>query len=370
MINQHANQLSRRTFVAGLAFAGVLAAAGVRLAGADEKKDAEKDAKPQAGVEDLGDGTRKVVDMTGVEVIVPAEVSSVATFGSVGVLNAFIECLGKGALICNEMPANFTKSDAWKMQYKFAPQIAEGPVLETADGVDLEATMLLAPDLCVTMMPDTAQQLNENGLPCIVLTWNDTEDVKVAVDLMGKVLGVEEVAADYIVYFDEMVAKAAERTAGIADEDARVACIYGDVESLKNPHIISEWWIDAAGGRSVTKETHTKNSLEYTMEELLAWQPEVIFSSNRDREAIFNDANIAELPAIKDGKVYVVPTVAHVWGNRTVEQPLTVMWAMNKLYPELYTEEELSEDIKYFYEHFFCYEMSDEEIDAIIHYAE
>lgn len=366
------NQLSRRSFVAGscgLALAGIFAAAGVRLAFADEKK-AEEAAKPEVTVEDLGDGTRKVVDMAGVEVVIPAEVNSVATFGSVGVLNAFIECLGKGALIANEMPANFTKNDNWKMQYKFAPQIAEGPVLETADGVDLEATMLLAPDLCVTMMADTAQQLNENGLPCIVLTWNDTEDVKVAVDLMGKVLGAEDVAADYIAYFDEMVAKAAERTADIADEDARVACLYGDVESLKNPHIISEWWIEAAGGRSVTKETHTKNSLEYTMEELLAWQPEVIFSSNSDLDAIYADANIADLPAIQEGKVYVVPTVAHVWGNRTVEQPLTVMWAMSKLYPELYTEEELAEDIKYFYSHFFCYDMTDEEVVDIIHYKE
>ena len=66
--------------------------------------------------------------------------------------------------------------------------------------------------------------------------------------------------------------------------------------------------------------------------------------------------------------MYVVPTVAHVWGNRTVEQPLTVLWAMNKMYSELYAEDELAEDITYFYEHFFNYKMSDAEVDAIINY--
>ena len=120
----------------------------------------------------------------------------------------------------------------------------------------------------------------------------------------------------------------------------------------------------------MTKDVHEKNSLEYTMEQLLDWNPEVIFSSNSKVDEIYADANIADLAAVKEGKIYVVPTVAHVWGNRTVEQPLTVMWAMNKLYPELYTEEELAEDIKYFYSHFFCYDMTDDEVNGIIHYGE
>ena len=311
--------------------------------------------------------TRTVTDMAGRTVEIPAEIESIATFGSVGVINAFVECMGKGDLIVNEMPANFTKNDKWAMQYKFAPQIAEGPLLETADGVDMEATMSLNPDLCITMTEETAQQLEENGMTVIVLTWSDTEDVKTAVDLMGEVLGAEERAADYTAYFDEVVAKAEELTVGLSD-DEKLSVIYGDVESLSNPHIISEWWLTAAGGNSVTAEAHQKNSLEYTMEELLAWQPEVIFSSNTDVESIYADANIASLPAIQDERVYVVPTVAHVWGNRTVEQPLTVLWAMNKMYPELYSEDDLAEDIKYFYSHFFEYEMSDSEVDSIINY--
>ena len=311
--------------------------------------------------------TRTVTDMAGREVEIPAQVESIATFGSVGVLNAFVECMGKGDLIVNEMPANFTKNDQWAMQYQFAPQIAEGPVLETADGIDMEATMQLDPDLCITMMEDMAQQLEERGLTVIVLQWGDVEDVKTAVSLMGEALGAEERADDYIAYFDDMVAKAAERTANLSDDERRTV-LYGSVTTLTNPHIISEWWIEAAGGISVTAEAHQKNSLEYTMEQLLSWQPEVILSSSTDLQAIYDDANFASLPAVQNREIYAVPTVAHVWGNRTVEQPLTVMWTMNKLYRDLYSVEELAEDIAYFYSHFFEYDMSDEEIDAIINY--
>lgn len=370
---QSTQSMTRRSFVAGAVATAGLAAAG--LAGArafaDDKASAAADApagSPTVEVKTSEDGsTITVTDMAGREVTIPNEVKSVATFGSVGVLNAFVECMGKGDLIVNQMPANFTKNDNWAMQYKFAPQIADGPVLETADGVDIEATLLLKPDLCVTMTEETAQQLEENGLACVVLSWNDPEDVKLAVTLMGEVLDAQDRAAEYNQYFDDMVAKAAERTGALAEED-RVKAIYGDVESLTNPHVISEWWIETAGGISVTKEAHTKNSLEYTREDLLLWNPQVIFSSNHDVDAIRADANIADLTAIVEDRIYVVPTVAHVWGNRTVEQPLTVMWAMNRMYPDLYADDELAQDIHDFYSNFFKYDMTDEEVQGIINY--
>lgn len=348
---------------AAIVLSAALACAGLAGCSSSSQESAGSD-EPAATQEAE---TRVVTDMAGREVEIPATIDSIATFGSVGVLNAFVECMGEGDKIVNQMPANFTSNDKWAMQYQFAPQIADGPVLETSDGVDIEATLELAPDLCITMTADTAQQLEENGLTCIVLEWGDTEDVKTAVSLMGEVLGAEERADQYNQYFDDMVAKAADLTADLTDDERRTV-IYGDVTTLTNPHIISEWWIDAAGGISVTAEDHTKNSLEYTMEDLLAWQPQVIFSSGSTPEDIQADANLANIPAVQNGEIYVVPTVAHVWGNRTVEQPLTVMWAMNKLYPDLYSEEELAEDIKYFYSTFFEYDMSDEEVDSIINY--
>lgn len=351
-----------------LAFSGFgLVACSQPAQNEEPKQDQTEQSADSSKEKTQAPSTKTVVDMEGRTVEIPTKIESVATFGSVGVLNAFVECMGMGDLIASEMPDNFAKNDKWAMQYQFAPQMKGLPVLESADGIDIEKVLELQPDICITMTKDTAQQLEENGLSVIVLTWDDTEDVKEAVTLMGEVFGVADRAVQYNSYFDEMVEKADRLTANLSD-DERKKVIYGDVETLTNPHIISEWWITAAGGNSVTNDTHTKNSLEYTMEELLAWQPEVILSSNTDIETIYADANLANIPAIQNKQVYVVPTVAHVWGNRTVEQPLTVLWTMNKLYPELYSVDEVSEDIKYFYRTFFDYEMSDSEVDSIINY--
>ena len=81
-----------------------------------------------------GKATHDVTDMAGRTVTLPTEIDSIATFGSIGVINAFVELMGSGEKICNDMTASFTKSDKWAMQYEFAPQIKGAPVLQNADG--------------------------------------------------------------------------------------------------------------------------------------------------------------------------------------------------------------------------------------------
>ncbi len=307
-----------------------------------------------------------VTDMAGRQVTIPAEINTIATFGAIGVLNAFVELMGAGNKICNDMSPTFTKSDKWAMQYQFAPQISGAPVFENADReIQIEEVLAVHPDLCITMTQATAEYLAENGLTVIYLSWSEVSDVKTAVTLMGEVLGAEDIAADYISYFDATVAKAETLVAGLEDSEKKTV-LYGDVTSLSQPHMIAEWWIGEAGGISVTAEAHTEESLTYTTEDLLAWDPDVMFVTSKQAEDLKADTQLAGITAIQNDAIYYVPTVAHVWGNRTVEQPLTILWAVNKLYPQLLSTEELSDEISYFYSHFFLYDMSDEQIAAII----
>ena len=55
--------------------------------------------------------TVTVTDIAGRTVTLPSPVGSIATFGPIGVINAFVELMGCGSLICNDMTANFTNSD-------------------------------------------------------------------------------------------------------------------------------------------------------------------------------------------------------------------------------------------------------------------
>ena len=222
--------------------------------------------------------THDVTDMAGRTVTLPTEIDSIATFGSIGVINAFVELMGSGEKICNDMTASFTKSDKWAMQYEFAPQIKGAPVLQNADGeIQMEKVLALNPDLCLVMSKDLIEPLESNGLNVIYFEWKQTNDVKTAVTLMGEVLDKKELAQDYLSYFDQMVEEAGEKAASLKDGDKKTV-LYGNIDKLTQPHVIAEWWIEAAGGISVTKDSwnNENGSCTYTQEDVLKWNPDVM----------------------------------------------------------------------------------------------
>ena len=179
-----------------------------------------------------GKATHDVTDMAGRTVTLPTEIDSIATFGSIGVINAFVELMGSGEKICNDMTASFTKSDKWAMQYEFAPQIKGAPVLQNADGeIQMEKVLALNPDLCLVMSKDLIEPLESNGLNVIYFEWKQTNDVKTAVTLMGEVLDKKELAQDYLAYFDQMVEEAGEKAASLKDGDKKTV-LYGNIDKL------------------------------------------------------------------------------------------------------------------------------------------
>lgn len=309
-----------------------------------------------------------ITDMLGREVVLPDEINTIATFKAIGVLNTFVETLGAGDKICNGMTPAFTKG-SHDMQYVFAPQIKDAPVLENADGeLQIEDILALKPDLCLVAWKDNVEPLEKAGLCVVYVNWTNGDELKEAVTLLGDILGKEDVAAQYCKFFDDTVARAEELSAGISDDQRRTA-LYGSPVSMKNPHKISEWWIKEAGGISVTEEMHAAaegESIEFTMEDLLAWDPDVMFLSGNDSETLLSDTNYASLKAVQNKELYRVPTVGHSWGNRSTEQPLVILWGMNKLYPDLYSKEDLAKDIADFYSTFFKCDLTEEQIAKII----
>lgn len=350
-----------------LLLAGILSVAALTACGGSAPA-TESGKQAESAVTTTEKKRKTVRDMAGREVQVPEKINSIATFGAIGVINAFVELMGDGDKIANEMTEGFTKSDKWAMQYEFAPQIKNAPVLQNADGeIQIEKVLEVNPDLCLVMSKDLIEPLEKLGMSVVYFDWRETDEVKTAVTLLGETLNKQDVAKDYLAYFDGMVSEAGTQTATLAEEDKKKV-LYGNITQFTQPHIIAEWWIETAGGISVTKDSWgNENRLTYTKEDILSWNPDVMIVSDRKMiDEILNDALYADVSAVQNKAVYYIPTVAHVWGNRTVEQPLTVFWTMHKLYPELVTRDQLAEKVSYFYDHFYKYKLSEDQLAKII----
>ncbi|MFV0405705.1 MAG: ABC transporter substrate-binding protein [Propioniciclava sp.] len=308
--------------------------------------------------------SRTITDMEGRQVEIPTTVKSVVTIGSVPVLNSFIYAVGRGDVVVNNLPQHFVDRQQWKYQYVFAPQIETGPQVEGSDGPLTEELLDIDPDIILTMQPDSVEPLEDLGLTVVVLQWFDDTDVKNVIELLGDILGSPEGATAYTSYFDDSVARVNQAVKTAAADSPRTA-IYMNPDGMSRPHLIAEWWISNAGGTSVTAD-QTEPRLKFNAEQLISWDPDVIFvSSAKNVDEVMDDPRFVGLTAVKNSEIYVVPIGAHLWGNRTSEQPLTVWFAASKLYPDAVPYETFTTEVGTFYADIFNAELTPDQVEEI-----
>lgn len=305
-------------------------------------------------------------DMAGRRISLSAPATKIATIGPVPVLNGFAFALGEQAAIVNGLPPSLG-GPRWWMQYRAAPGLDQRPVIQSADGLPaLETILGLAPQLVLTMDRRTIDTLDKFGLPVVFLAWRQPEDVKAVIRLLGELLGRREAAETYCRYFDETLGKVAAKVDSIP-QDQRPRVLYASLARLTQPHLIAEWWIAKAGGRSVTDDGRNVESLTFSIEQLLAWNPEVMILANRDEiAAAYADPRLAELSAVRNHRIFSVPLGTHVWGNRTIEQPLTVLWAAGLFHPDLFQDLPVRREMTDFYARFVGLSLSSDDIERIL----
>lgn len=188
------------------------------------------------------------------------------------------------------------------------------PSLENAGGeIHAEEVLKLAPDLNLTLQKNCLATLEDNNIPVVFINWDSGEELKENVRLIAGILGVEERGEEYCRYFDDTIAKA-EAIVSQIPESERKTVLFADVTNRYINWAISEWWIEEGGGISVSKEIHTEERLDFSTEDLLAWNPEVIFTSGDQKAEIMADAQLAGITAVKNGEIYRTPCVGHQWG--------------------------------------------------------
>jgi iron complex transport system substrate-binding protein len=304
---------------------------------------------------------RAIVDMAGRKVEIRDRIERVVTLGAVPVINGFLFALHEQETLANGLPPQLTR----KYQYVFAPGLAGKPVVQGPEkGLAIEDILALKPDLVLTMDMAIAQKLGDLGLSVVFLRWTAPEDVKALMALLGDLFDKADLARDYAAYFDAVVNRVSAWT-GAASKRPRV--LYVNLRRLTQPHRIAEWWIAKAGGRSVTDDGRLQESVTFSLEQMLAWDPEILIVANQgELKTAYADPRFKDLAAVRDKRVFVAPMGAHLWANRTIEQPLTLLWAASLIHPERISGEKLEAEAAAFYARFFDKALSNEQIDEIL----
>ncbi len=305
---------------------------------------------------------RTIIDMAHRRVVLPDRIHRVVTLGSLPVLNSFVYAMAEGSTLINGL-ADFARPH-WKFQSIFAPQLATLPAMQLPTREpNVEAILLAKPDIVLTMQRESVDLLAGRGIQVVFLAWRQPNDVKTCMSVLGEVFAKPERAAAYTEYFDQTIA----RVAKIVEGAERPRVFYLQPDTLTQPRLIAEWWIQAAGGISVSDDGRTAESRSFTLEQVVLWDPEIlIVTEPKDIATVNNHPVLKRLKSVRAGRVLVVPVGAHTWSNRTAEQPLTVLWAASQFHPGRMRNIDLIAETHRFYREIFATPLTDAQVANIL----
>ena len=123
-----------------------------------------------------------------------------------------------------------------------------------------------------------------------------------------------------------------------------------------------------AGGVNVATENGIEGTFkDITLEDLLAWDPEVIVARDAAHKTEYmSDSRFADLQAVKNNRVYVNPKGVFVWCVRSADEVLQPVWAATVIQPELFGDVDMNKYTYDFYSTYYHYDASDEDLQSIL----
>ena len=193
--------------------------------------------------------------------------------------------------------------------------------------------------------------------------------------LIGPKKGEEKEKAEAAKEYGEKVEEEIQdKTDELKDEEKKNVFFlfnYSDtalVTSGKN--FWGQYWCDAINAVNVGEEIEAERSnASVNMEQVYSWNPEIIFISNFTKampEDLYNntigDNDWSSVSAVKNEQVYKMPLGAYRSFTPGADTPMTLMWLAKTVYPDLFEDVDMTEEVENYYKEVYNIELTDDQV--------
>jgi iron complex transport system substrate-binding protein len=299
--------------------------------------------------------TVTVVDSLGNEVLIPKQVTKVASMRSgiteiicalgqqdkiVAVEEGVKEGAGYGAFIAGVYPDLKTRD---------CP-LAGG-------SINAEEMLRIAPDLVlhggygrIKQAEAFKEQVPE--MPVVIAHFETLEHYMDDIRIVAQCLNAKDRAEELIAYLQSKLDFVTARV-GDVPEGEKVRVFYGghDIYHAYGGETFEHFQIVSAGGINVAADL-TGWMPEVSAEQLLQWDPQVVvLLSGVSTDDVLNDPKLSSLSAVKDRRVYALPESG--WDFSSPRALFCIEWLAAKLYPERFADVDVEAEAHEFYQGVF-----------------
>ena len=321
---------------------------------AEDTQSAETDAAETAETETAeadtdAAGTRLITDSEGREVEIPEKVESIVCL-NVGALRYTCYMQAQDLVIGVE---DYEKEQSISRGYNYVnfELFQDLPVVGNNGEHYPEEIISADPDVIVMSAYDDsdADSLQEKtGIPVVVVPGSDSmmdEGAYETFRIMGELYGKEDRAQELIDYMDSIKEDLETRTADVAEEDKLTAYVAG--VSYKGVHGFEGTEAGygpfaAINAKNLADETGQTGPFDIDPEQVLAWDPDVIFVDFNGLDLVNEDyasnpEYYEQLTAVQEGRVYSQISFRSSASNLDTALADTY-YAASVLYPEQFAD--------------------------------
>jgi iron complex transport system substrate-binding protein len=316
--------------------------------------------------------TRVVTDGAGREVRIPKSFDRVVTI-PIPMASVFTTVDGSGERVAGMHPASYTAVEG-SILGTIAPELLDADTGFISEGfqVNIEELLALQPDIVFQWanQPEEIEKIEAAGIPVIAVGGGgqDFRSVRDWLVLAGEVTGRTDRLDKLLSYLEETEEEISRRLETVPAGQRRRAM------ALHVPPLQARAydWIETAGGVNVAVDM-PEWIAEIDIEQLYRWNPDIIFLSNfvdTQPEEIYTNSiegyDFSLIDAVRDREVYKIPMGAYRWDPPSQESGLMLWWLAKTMYPDLFADIDLNQEIRTFYQRFYGYTISDNEIQSVL----
>lgn len=321
--------------------------------------------------------TKTITDMTGREIEIPQKINRVLT--TVPMTTIAVYALAPEKLIGINLDPNKVGGNVYiPEEYHTLPNVGGWFGKQTGN---YEVFISMNPDIIIEGegIGDFTSTLEEHqqrfgAIPVVgVLDARTASAYDESIMFLGGILGSEEKAEELSEFYSRVLWTVKDRVSKIPeDEKVRVYYSEGPKGLNTDPEgSIHSELIELAGGINVAdcQVMPGMGMTPVSMEQVTRWNPDVIIISDPSFFAdIYDDALWQSIPAVKNHRVYLVPRSPYPWFDRPpgINRIIGIPWTAKVLYPEIFSDIDLSALVKEFYHKYYHYDLSDAELNSLV----
>lgn len=327
--------------------------------------------------------TVTITDHNGNVVTVPKNIERIA-FGNILPLPSVVAVFFDSADKIVGMPKGSMTAAQNSLLSELYPEILNART-EYINGADVNIEELIKLDVDVFLYnaanASTKDLLDKAGIPGIAVAVNKweydaIETLNQWISLLSELFPENDRITQTEAYSRAAYDRVQERISDLSDEErARIFFLFQYTDSsiaTSGNQFFGQWWADAIGAVNVGEEVNKDNSITVNMEQVYAWNPEHILITNfttAQPEDLYNNTigsyDWSAITAVKEQRINKMPVGMYRSYTCGVDTPVTLLWLAKTVYPDLFTDIDITQETRTYYKEVFDIELTDEQAEKI-----